>query len=145
MSWNSQIDSQTNTFLDQVNWKFVQVLWIPNSSKNFAYWTQMTWNKRLLCILFRENPLGINFFSYVLSQLCPVHKINAEIPITAIISTHLIHEFTVNVKWRMDWSYRKPYVCLPFNFLKQYSANGTYLTSVNMQECVTSLWHFWKS
>ena len=50
----------------------------------------------------------------------------------AILSAHLLHEFIVNVKCRMDRSYRKPYICLSFNFLKQYSANGTCLTSVSM-------------
>ena len=50
----------------------------------------------------------------------------------AILSTHLLHEFIVNVKCRMDRSYRKPYICLSFNFMKQYSANGTCLTSVSM-------------
>ena len=120
--------------------------WIPNSSQNFAYWTQMTWNKRLLCFLFRENLLGINgFSSFVLCHLSPVHKINVQSPITAILYTQLLHEFMVNVKCRMDWSYRKPYVCLSFNFLKQYSANGTCLTSVNMQEYVNPLWLLWKS
>ena len=42
-------------------------------------------------------------------HLCPVHKINAPTPITTILATHLLHEFIVNVKHRMDWSYRKPY------------------------------------
>ena len=55
--------------------------------------------------------------SFVLRHLCPVHKINAQTPITTILVTHLLHEFIVNVKHRMDWSYRKPYVyiCLSFN------------------------------
>ena len=65
--------------------------------------------------------------------------------ITAILSTYLIHEFLVNVKCRMDGSHRKPYICLSFDFLIQYSANGTCLTSVSMQEYVTSLWLLWKS
>ena len=34
---NSQTDSQT--FFDQMNWRFVQMLMIPNSSQNFVYWT----------------------------------------------------------------------------------------------------------
>ena len=53
-------------------------------------------------------------------------------PITAILFVHLLHEFIVNVRCRMDWSYRRPYICLSFNFFKQYSANGTCFTSVNM-------------
>ena len=42
------------------------------------------------------------FCSFVLCHLCLVHKINAQTPITAILSTNLIHEFIVNVKYRMD-------------------------------------------
>ena len=37
----------------------------------------------------------------------------------------------------MDGSHRKPYICLSFNFLIQYSANRTCLTSVNMREYET--------
>ena len=74
-----------------------------------------------------------------------VHKINAQSRITTILVTHLLHEFIVNVKHRMDWSYRKPYICLSFNFWKQYPADGICLTSVNMQKFVTSLWLLWKS
>ena len=48
--------------------------------------------------------------SFVLRHLCPVHKTNAQKPITTILATHLLHEFIVNVKHRMDWSYRKPYM-----------------------------------
>ena len=43
--------------------------------------------------------------SFVLSHLCAVHKINASTPITTILATHLLREFIVNVKHRMDWSY----------------------------------------
>ena len=82
---------------------------------------------------------GFLFFCFI-SHLCLLHKINAQTPITAILSTYLIHEFLVNVKCRMDGSHRKPYICLSFDFLIQYSANGTCLTSVSMREYVTSLW-----
>ena len=61
--------------------------------------------------------------------ICPDNGFQT--PITAILSAHLLHEVIVNVKCRMDWSYRKP-SCLSVNFFKQYSANGTCLTSVNM-------------
>ena len=71
--------------------------------------------------------------SFVLRHLCPVHKINAQTPIT----THLLHEFLVNVKQRMAWSYTSAG--------RQYPADGTCLTSVNMQKYVTSLWLLWKS
>ena len=40
---------------------------------------------------------GFNFFAFVLRHVRPVHKINAEAAITAILSTHLLHEFVVNV------------------------------------------------
>ena len=71
----------------------------------------------------------LKFCSFVLCHLCLVHKINAQTPITAILSTYLIHEFLVNVKCRMDGSHRKPYICLSFDFLIQYSANGTVFNS----------------
>ena len=72
--------------------------------------------------------------------MCLLHKINAETPITANLPTYLIYEFLVNVKCRMDGSHRKPYICLSFDFLIQYSANGTCLTSLSMQKYVTPLW-----
>ena len=53
--------------------------------------------------------------------------------------------FLVNVKCRMDGSHRKPCICLSFDFLIQYSANGACSTWVSMQEYVTSLWLLWKS
>ena len=58
---------------------------------------------------------------------------------------HVISSFMVNVKCRMDGSHSKPYICLSFDFLIQYSVNGTCLTSVNMHEYVTSLSLLWKS
>ena len=79
------------------------------------------------------------FFCFI-CHLCLLHKINAQTPITAILSTYLIHQFIVNVKCRMDGSHRKPCICLSFDFLIQYSASGTCLTSLSMQEYVTSLW-----
>lgn len=42
------------------------------------------------------------------------------------------NEFIHSVKWRIHWPYRKPYICLLFNFLKQYSAHRTCLTSVSI-------------
>ena len=77
---------------------------------------------------------------FYMSSLCLVLKINAQTPIAATLSTYLIHEFIVNVKCRKDGSYRKPCIWLPFDFLIQYSANGTCLTSGNMYEYITSLW-----
>ena len=39
--WNSQSDSQMYTFPDKMNWQFVQILMVPNSSQNVLQWTQM--------------------------------------------------------------------------------------------------------
>ena len=58
---------------------------------------------------------GFLFFCFI-CHLCLVHKINAQTPITAILSTYLTHEFIVNVKCRMDRSHRNPYICLSFDF-----------------------------
>ena len=82
---------------------------------------------------------------YVIWVRYTKYSVNAQTPITTILATHLLHEFIVNVKYTMDWSNRKPYICLSFNFWRQYSANGTCLTSVNMQKYVTSLWLLWKT
>ena len=87
---------------------------------------------------------GSLFFCFI-CHLCLLHKINAQTPITAILSTYLIHEFLVNVKCSVDGSHRKPYICLSFDFLIQYSANGTCLTSVSIREYVTPLCLLWKS
>ena len=38
--------------------------------------------------------------------------------------------YPVNVKCGKDWSDTKPYICLSFNFLKQYFANETCFTEV---------------
>ena len=128
--WNSQTDSQMHTFRDQINWQCVQILMASKfQSKLRVLRTQMTESKRPLCFLIRENRLGC--CSFVLRHLCPIHKINAQT--------------LMNVKCRMDWSCRKPYICLLFNFWKQYSANGTCSALVNMHKYVTSLWLLWKS
>ena len=58
-------------------------------------------------------------YFFCFRHLFSVHELNAKDTITAILFTHLLHEFIVNVNCRMDWSYRKPYICLSFNFLKQ--------------------------
>ena len=111
--------------------------------------TRHRWRKAKDYLVFCSGKICLVLFegccSFVLHHLCPVHKINAQAPIPTILTTHLLHEFIVNVKQRMDWSYRKPYICLSFNFCKQYPADGICLTSVNMQKYVTSLWLLWKS
>ena len=48
----------------------------------------------------------------------------------AILSTHLLHEFIDRErKVQNGRSYRKAYICLSFNFFKQYSANGMYMSN----------------
>ena len=138
------------TFPDQTNRQFVQILMDSKLLSQTASCTGHRWRKTKDFFVFCSRKICLEFFhgfsSFVLCHLCPVHKINAQTPTTAILSTHLLHGFIVNVKCRMDdFIYRKTNICLSFNFLKQYSANGTCWTSVNMQEYATSLWLLWKS
>ena len=129
--WNSQPDSQMYTFPDQMNWQLMdskfqsklQVLdtdHIKQKTSLFSVQGKSAWYCFMVVVLL----------FYVIS----VHKINARTPITIIQATHLLHESILNVKYRMDWSYRKPNICLSFNFWKQYFANGTCLTSVEYAE-----------
>ena len=134
---NSQTDSQMYTFPDQKNSQFVQILMNSKFQSKRVLGTDDVKQKTSLFSV-QEKPawyVFMVFCSFVLCHLCLVHKINTQTLITAILSTYLIHEFIVNVKCRMDGSQRKPYTCLAFDFLIQYSANGICLTSVNMQEC----------
>ena len=145
---NSQTDSQMYTFPDQMNWQFVQILMDSKfHSKLRVLKTQMTQSKRLLCFLFRENLLGI------VSRLLFFCSVTSSVPDTQnkCLNSHhnhprphLLHEFIVNVKHRMDWSYRKRYICLSFNSGKQYPSDGICLTSVNMQKYVTYLYDFFE-
>ena len=48
--------------------------------------------------------------------ICPDNGLQTAI--TAILSTHLLHEFILSIKCRIVWSYRKSHICLSFNFLK---------------------------
>ena len=141
------------TFPDQMNWQFVQVLMVPNShSKLRVLDTDDVKQKTSLFSVqgksawycFKGAVSRLLFFCFTSSQ-CPVHKINTPTPITTILASHLLHEFIVNVKHIIDWSYTKSYICLSFNFWKQYPSDGICLTSVNMQKYVTSLWLLWKS
>ena len=145
---NSQTDSQMYTFPDQRNWQFVQVL-MDSKIPLKTSCTGHKWRKTKDFFVFCSGKICLVLVqgrcSFVLRHLCQVHKINAKTPITSILATHLLHEFIVNVKHRMDWCYRKPYICLSFNFWKQYHADGICLTSVNMEKYVTSLWLLWKS
>ena len=140
--WNSQTDSQMYTFPDQMNWQFVQIL-VDSIIPLKTSCTGHRWRKAKDFFVFCSGKICLVLFQgscyFVLRHLCPVHKINAQTPITTILSTNLLHEFITNVKRRMDWSYRKPYICLSFNFWKQYPADGICLTPVNMQKYVSSL------
>ena len=51
----------------------------------------------------RDRRLSENYFEPCrLHHLFPVPKINGQTPITAILATHFVHEFIVNVMSRMD-------------------------------------------
>ena len=106
------------------------------------------WRKAKDFVVFCSGKICLVLFqgccSFVSRHLCPVHKINAPTPIITILATHLLHEFIVNVKHRMDWSYRKRYICLSFNSGKQYPSDGICLTQVNMQKYVTYLYDFFE-
>ena len=117
---NSKTDSQMYTFPDQMNWQFVQILMDSKFHSKLRvldtdYVKQNSWAKDFF--VFCSGKICLVLFqgccSLVLRHLCPVHNS----PIITILATHLLHEFIVNVKHRMDWSYRKPYVyiCLSFN------------------------------
>ena len=141
--WKCQTDSQMYTFPDQMNWQFVQILMgskiplkvrvldtddLKQKTSLFSVQGKSAWYCFKAVVLF--------FFTY---HLCPVQKVNAPTPITAILATHLFHEFIVNIKHRIDWSCRKRYICLSCNFWKQYPSDEICLTSVNMQKYVISL------
>ena len=131
---NSKTGSQMYTFPDQMNWQFVQILMDSKFHSKLRvldtdYVKQNSWAKDFF--VFCSGKICLVLFQgscyFVLRHLCPVHKLNAQTPITTIL------------EW-MDWSYRKPYICLSFNFWKQYPADGICLTSVNMQKYVISPW-----
>ena len=132
-----------------MNWQFVEMLKDSKFQSKPRVLDMYRWCKtKLLCFLFGEICVvlfhGFLFFcSFVLCHLCLLHKIIAQTPITAILFTYLIHEFLVNAKCRMDGNPTD--ICLSCNFLIQYSASETCLTSVNMQEYVTSPWLLWQS
>ena len=111
--WKSQTDSQMYTFPDQMNWQiFPDINGFPIPLKTSC--TGHSWRKAKDFFVFYSGNICLVLFQgcyfFVLRHLCPVHKINAPKPITTILATHLLREFIVNVKHRMDWSYRKPYM-----------------------------------
>ena len=146
--WNCQTDSQMYTFPDQMNWQFVQIVMgstIPLKLR-VLYTDDLKQKTSLFSVQGKSawHCFKAVFFC-VTYHLCPVQKVNAPTPITAILATHLSYEFIVNIKHRLDWSYRKRYICLLCNFWKQYPSDEICLTSVNMQKYVISLWRLWKS
>ena len=127
------------TFTNQMNWQFVQIFMDSKfHSKLRVLGTDDVKQKTSLFSVQRKSAWYCfkAVFFFVLRHLCPVLKRNPQSPITIILTTYLLHELIVNVKHRMDWSYRKPYICLSFNFWKQYLADGICLSSVNMQKYV---------
>ena len=54
-SLNSQTDSQMYTFLDQVNWQFVQILMASKFESKLRALETDDINERLICFLFTEN------------------------------------------------------------------------------------------
>ena len=114
------------TFPDQMNWQFVQILIHFKFQSKLRVLDTDDVKQKTSFFSVRDNLLAMFswfFFVCFMCHLCLLHKINAQTPITAILSTCLIHEFLVNVNCRMDGSHRKPYICLSFDFLIQYSAN----------------------
>lgn len=114
--------SQMHTFPDQMNWHFVQILMdskfqskfhaldtddVAQKTSLFSVQGQSAW-----CCFMVLVPLF-----YVIWVRYTKYSVNAYTPITTILATHLLHEFIVNVKYTMDWSNRKPYTFLSFNFI----------------------------
>ena len=95
-----------NTFSDQMNWQFVQIL--MNSRFHSKLRVLDTDDAKWKTFLFSVQGKSACFFFFqgccyfVLRLMCPVHEINAQTPIATILATHLLHEFIVNVKHRMD-------------------------------------------
>ena len=104
---NSQTDSQMYTFPDQMNnltiCPDINGFQIPVKTSCTGH----RWCKTKDFFVFCSGKTclvcfhGFWFFCFI-CHLCLVHKINAQTPITAILSTYLIHEFILNVKCRMD-------------------------------------------
>ena len=88
-----RLTSQMHTFLEQMNWlRLLDSDDVKRKTSLFSVPGKSAW----YCFML--------FALLFLCHLCPVHKINAQTPITAILSTCLLREFIVNVKCRTDWS-----------------------------------------
>ena len=107
-------------FPDQMKWQFAQILMDSKfQSKLCVLDTDDVRQKSSLFSVQGKSAwyvLMVFCFFCFICHLCLIQKINAQTPITAILSTYLIHEFIVNVKCRMDESHRKPYISLSFDF-----------------------------
>ena len=113
--------SQMHTFPDQMNWHFVQILMDSKfQSKFHALWWRSPKDFFVSCSGTICLVLYHSCCSFVLRHLSLLHKIQCK-----CLHSHHNHprhpfitiEFIVNVKYTMDWSNRKPYTCLSFNFI----------------------------
>ena len=126
-----------NTFPDQMNWQFVQILMDSKfQSKLRVLDTDDVKQKTSLFSVQGKSAwyVFMVFCSFVLLSSVSVtqNKTIKKLPSKPSCPPIKYMTFLVNVKCRMDGSHRKPCICLSFDFLIQYSANGTWLTSVNI-------------
>ena len=101
--WNSKTDSQMYTFPDQMNWQFVQILMDSKFHSKLRvldtdYVKQNSWAKDFF--VFCSGKICLVLFqgccSFVqLRHLCPIHKINAQTPITTILAPI----YYMNLSW----------------------------------------------
>ena len=98
--WKSQTDSQMYAFPDQIKWQFVQILTDSqfHSKRRVLDTDDVTQKTSLFSV--QGKSAWYCFKAVVLSFYV--------ICVRYILATHLLHEFIVNVKHRMDWSYTKP-------------------------------------
>ena len=120
--WNSQVDSQMCTFPDQMNWQFVQIRASKLRSKLRVLDTDDVKQKTSLFSVHGKIYLVLfhAFCSFVLEYVICVRYKKYIPKLLAILSTHLLHEFIVNVKPAWIDRVGKPYniICLSFNFLE---------------------------
>ena len=116
--WNSQTNSQMCTFPYQMYCKLVQILIASKFHSKLREQDTDHVKQKTSLFSVHGKSAWIYFKAFVLLfwVICVRYTKYARTPITTILATHLLHEFIVNVEHRMDWSYRKSYVCLSFNF-----------------------------
>ena len=91
--------SQMHTFPDQMNWHFVQILMVPNSSQNFMHSDDVVQKTSLFpvqgqsawCCIIVVVPLF-----YVIWVCYTKYSVNAYTPITTILATLLLQ---LNLSW----------------------------------------------